>query len=199
MLFTDGNRIDLHLKSKDYMFATYKSDSLTTPLLDKDVCLPEISPASDKDYWTTMPKEDQYFSTCNNFWWGMQNVAKGIWREELPYAKQMFELNIRPGLNQMVSWWIGLQHEFEVSPGKMGNYFENLLPIKYWDMYRKTYSDSDYENTWEAVFIACDLFRVLATEVAKRLSFDYLHYDEHNMTEYLKGVRTLSKDAKRVL
>ncbi|MFS0672174.1 aminoglycoside 6-adenylyltransferase [Ornithinibacillus sp. 179-J 7C1 HS] len=198
MLFTDGNRIDLHIQTKEFMLTTYKKDSLTIPLLDKDSCLPEILPSSDSDYWTEKPSEAEYFSCCNDFWWCMQNVAKGLWRKELPYAKQMFELVIRPRLDQVVSWWIGMKHDFRISPGKMGKYFEKYLPYEYWRMYQNTYADGDYEKTWRAVFITCNLFRILAKEVAGELSFVYLARDDENMTKYLVKVSELPRDAKGI-
>ncbi|MBC5637382.1 aminoglycoside 6-adenylyltransferase [Ornithinibacillus sp. BX22] len=198
MLLTDGNRIDLHLQTKEFMLSTYQEDSLTISLLDKDGCLPEIPPATDKDYWITQPSEAEYFSCCNDFWWCIQNVAKGLWREELPYAKQMYELVIRPRLNQVVSWWIGMNHDYEISPGKMGKYFELYLPNEYWKMYRSTYTDGDYENTWDGVFITCELFRVLAKEVANHEAFHYVEKDGQNMMKYLTRVRALPKDAKDI-
>jgi aminoglycoside 6-adenylyltransferase len=42
MLFTDGNRIDLHIETKESMLKGYQNDKLTLPLLDKDNCLPSI-------------------------------------------------------------------------------------------------------------------------------------------------------------
>jgi aminoglycoside 6-adenylyltransferase len=198
MLFTDGNRIDLHIQTKDYMLPTFKTDSLTIPLLDKDGCLPTIPTSSDKDYWVKVPTEAEYFSACNDFWWCMQNVAKGLWREELPYAKEMFEGVIRPRLNEIVSWWIGMQHEFQISPGKMGKYYEKYLPKESWEMYRGTFAKGEYEDTWEAVFIASELFRKLAKDVANRLSLSYPDQDDKNMTRYLKRIRELPKDAKSI-
>jgi aminoglycoside 6-adenylyltransferase len=198
MLFTDGNRIDLHIQTTDYMLLTFKTDSLTMPLLDKDGCLPNIPTSSDKDYWITKPTEAEYFSACNDFWWCMQNVAKGLWREELPYAKEMFEGVIRPRINEIVSWWIGMQHDFQVSPGKMGKYYEKYLSKESWEMYRGTYAKGEYEDTWKAVFIACELFRKLAKDVANRLSLSYPDQDDKNMTSYLKRVRELPKDAKSI-
>ncbi|MEN2465118.1 aminoglycoside 6-adenylyltransferase [Ornithinibacillus sp. FSL M8-0202] len=198
MLFTDGNRIDLHLQTKEFMLTTYQADSLTIPLLDKDGWLPEIPPATDKDYWVKQPSEAEYFSCCNDFWWCIQNVAKGLWREELPYAKQMYELAIRPRLNQVVSWWIGMNHDYKISPGKMGKYFERYLPDEYWKMYRRTYTDGDYENTWDGLVITCELFRLLAREVANHESFHYVETDDQNMMKYLARVRALPKDAKDI-
>ncbi len=198
MLFTDGNRIDLQLKTKERMLEEYERDKLTVPLLDKDDILPAIPSPSDVDYHVQKPSKAAYDSYTNNFWWCAQNVAKGIWRDELPYAKQMFELTMRNALDNMVSWWIGIQTDFQVSVGKLGKYFKNFLPDTYWKMYKGTYSDADYTNMWESIFVTCELFRVLAKEVAAHLQFTYPLEDDQNMTTYLRQVRKLSHDATGV-
>jgi aminoglycoside 6-adenylyltransferase len=186
MLFTDGNRIDLHIETKESMLEGYVSDKLTVPLLDKDNCLPNISAPTDNDYHVKKPTEQLYLSCCNDFWWCLQNVAKGIWRDELPYTKQMFEHVIRPGLDEMISWWVGTKNGFQVSIGKMGKYLKTYLPESYWEMYKETYSDSNYENMWNSVFTACELFRVLAKDVAEYFQYTYEVKDDTNMTNYLE-------------
>lgn len=128
MLFTDGNRIDLHVETKASMLEGYGRDKLTVPLLDKDKCLPLIPAPSDIDFHVKRPTEQLYVSCCNDFWWCLQNVAKGIWRDELPYAKQMMEHIIRSRLDEMISWWIGFKQDFNISIGKMGKYIKNYLP-----------------------------------------------------------------------
>lgn len=198
MLFTDGNRIDLHIETKDAMIAEYGIDKLTVPLLDKDNILPLIPAPSDIDYQVKKPTEPMFFSCCNDFWWCLQNVAKGIWRDELPYAKQMFEYVIRARLDEMVSWWIGINHDFQVSTGKMGKSFKKYLPEPYWEMYEKTYSDHDYDNFWSSIFVTCELFRSLAADVADNLLFTYPMDDDKNMTEYLIHVRNLPADAREI-
>ncbi|MWC27678.1 aminoglycoside 6-adenylyltransferase [Paenibacillus sp. MMS18-CY102] len=198
MLFQDGNRIDLRIETKDLAIDRYLSDKLTIPLLDKDGCLPTIPASTDIGYHVTRPTEAQFMSNCNDFWWCLQNVAKGIWRDELPYAKKMFEYTTREQLDEMISWWIGMKHDFQVSTGKMGKYFNNFLPAAYWDMYQATYSGSSYEQMWDSIFVTCELFRTLATEVAGTMSFTYPHIDDANMTGYLKHVRNLPLDAEGV-
>lgn len=198
MLFTDGNRIDLHIEIKDSMLEGYTSDSLTVPLLDKDNCLPQIPPATDVNYWVKKPTEPQFIRNCNNFWWCMQNVAKGIWREELPYAKNMYECVVREMLDEMVSWWIGINHNFKLSTGKMGKYFKQFLPESYWNLYQGTYSDSNYDHLWNSVFKACDLFRILSKDVSNYFTFTYPTNDDKNMTQYLKHVRNLSQSASGI-
>jgi aminoglycoside 6-adenylyltransferase len=198
MLFTDGNRIDLHIETKESMQKGYVSDSLTIPLLDKDHCLPSIPPPTDIDYHVKRPTEAHYNSCTNNFWWCLQNVAKGLWRHELPYAKLMFVYTTRESLDEMISWWIGMHHDFEISTGKLGKYFKKYLPEAYWDMYEKTYSNSNIDNMWNSIFITCELFRILAQDVAKYFNFTYPNEDDKSMTTYLKHVRILPVDAKQI-
>ncbi|MFS0562313.1 aminoglycoside 6-adenylyltransferase [Terribacillus sp. 179-K 1B1 HS] len=198
MLFQDGNRLDLRLQTIEEMQNTYEADSLTVPILDKDGILPLIPPASDKDYHVRQPSEADYYACTNNFWWCLQNVAKGIWRRELPYAKQMFELVIRPCLDQMANWWIGCKHQFQVSPGKMGKYFKNYLPADYWQLYKSTYSDSDQEAFWRSIFTACTLFRLLALDVASHFSFPYADEEEKAMLLFLHTVKELPADAAAI-
>lgn len=188
MLFTDGNRIDLRLLVKEAMLEEYRKEKLTVLLLDKDNGMPQIPPPTDADYHVKRPTEPLYISCCNDFWWCLQNVAKGMGRDELPYVKQMFESVIRDQLDTMVAWWIGIQHDFKVSVGKMGKYYKNYLPESYYDMYKQTYSDSNYEHIWKSVFVTCDLFRALAQDVAKHSEFTYAVQDDTNMMEYLKRV-----------
>ncbi|MCZ0703038.1 aminoglycoside 6-adenylyltransferase [Natronobacillus azotifigens] len=199
MLFTDGNRIDLHIETKEFMLEGYVSDKLTVPLLDKDNMLPLIPAPTDIDYHVKKPTESMFVSCCNNFWWCLQNVAKGIWRDELPYSKQMFEYVIRQELDEMVSWWIGSKHDFHVSVGKMGKYFKQYLTESYWKMYEKTYSDHEYDNFWNSIFVTCELFRSLAEDVAKDLWFTYPIVEDTNMTKYLKSVRNLPSDAQEII
>jgi len=198
MLFKDGIRVDLRIETKESMLERYGRDKLTVPLIDKDDCLPIIPAPTDIDYQIKQPSEQLYRVCCNNFWWCLQNVAKGIWRDELPYAKQMFEQVIRPRLEEMIAWWVGTKNDFQVSIGKMGKYLKIYLPELYWDLYKETYSDSTYENVWNSVFTACELFRILAKHVAEHFGFTYENKDDTNMTHYLMQVRELPKEAKGI-
>jgi aminoglycoside 6-adenylyltransferase len=198
MLFTDGNRMDLRIGTRESMIDGFVKEKLSIPLLDKDHILPAIPAPTDVDYQVKRPEEPLYISCTNNFWWCLQNVAKGIWRDELPYAKLMFQYTTRDSLDRMVSWWIGTQYGFQVSTGKMGKYFKNYLPPSYWEMYKGTYSDSDYSHFWNSIFVTCELFRILSKDVAESLDFTYPYKDDENMTKYLIHIKNLSSDAKEI-
>ncbi|MCP3738037.1 aminoglycoside 6-adenylyltransferase [Rossellomorea sp. BNER] len=198
MLFKDGNRIDLHFETKEHMLGHYINDKLTLPLLDKDNSLPTIQEPTDVDYHVKKPTETMYLSCCNDFWWCQQNVAKSIWRDELPYAKFMMDCVIRNNLNRMVSWWIGTDNNFQVSTGKVGNYYKKQLPESYWNLYIATYSDGSYENMWDSLFIAGELFRMIANDIATYLSFSYPEHEDEAMSVYLRQVRYLPSNAKQI-
>ncbi|MBM7837270.1 aminoglycoside 6-adenylyltransferase [Alkalihalobacillus xiaoxiensis] len=189
MLFKDGNRLDLRLQTIEAMQETYGDESLTIPIIDKDELFPMIPKATDRDYHVPKPLEADFTCCVNNFWWCLQNVAKGLARNEHAYANGMFEGVVRVDLNQMVDWWIGCQYDFGVSTGKYGKYTPLYLPESLQKQYEKTYATGNSTEMWKAIYQAIQLFRQLAQEVAEQLDFTYEIEDDRNMTSYLKSVQ----------
>lgn len=190
MLFKDGTRIDLSIeKNNELGIKRYSDDKLTIKMLDKDDFLPDIPEPTDEDYHIKSPTIEKYRGCCNEFFWCLNNVAKGIARDELPYVMEMYNIYVRQQLNNMVEWYIGIITNFSVSAGKMGKYYKNYLPYEYYEAYKSTYSDSNYENIWNSIFTACDLFRTLAIFVSKHFNFVYNKQDDENMIIYLKQVK----------
>jgi aminoglycoside 6-adenylyltransferase len=130
MLFKDGNRIDLTIKIIDEAIDNFTKnyDKLTMVLLDKNNILPKCPPPTDIDYWIKKPTKEQYYAYCNDFWWCLNNVAKGIYRDELPYVMWMYNVIVRERLEKMVEWHIGTENNFSLSAGKQGKYFLKYLP-----------------------------------------------------------------------
>jgi len=197
MLFEDGNRIDLTIEIKEEAQKNFLNDKLTLLLLDKDNFLPKIPPPADEDYHVKRPTENQYIACCNEFWWCLNNAAKGIARDELPYAMEMFNRYVRDMLNKMTEWHIGIKTNFTVSAGKMGKYYKKLLEKDLWDMYCQTYSDGNYKNLWEAIFTGCKLFRILGLEVADFFHYEYLSKEDEGMMKYLNQVKKNADDTRQ--
>jgi aminoglycoside 6-adenylyltransferase len=189
MLFTDGNRIDLGIKVLDCALEDYLSDTLCIKLLDKDNILPDISESNDSLYHIKQPTKQQYDGCCNEFWWCLNNVAKGIARDQMPYAQRMYMQIVHIELEKMVEWYIAIQHDFLVSTGMWGKYFKKYLSPDLYEQYAKTYSDSNYENLWTAIFTACNLFRNIAKQVAMHLKCTYNQRDDDGIMGYLEKMR----------
>ena len=197
MQFTDGNRFDLSIYPL-HKLAEKCSDSLTVVLLDKDGRIGPLPPPSDRDYLPQPPTEKAFADCCNEFWWCSPYVAKGLWRGELPYAKCMLDEVVRTELMKMLRWHIGLQTGFQVNPGKLGKYFSKYLEPELWERFEKTYSGLGREETWEALFSMCDLFRQVAIPIAESYGFEYPFEDDRRVTAHLHHVRTLPQDAREM-
>jgi len=189
MLFKDGTRIDLTIMIKTAALENYFSDTLTVKLLDKDNILPEIPTSNDKNHWIKPPTKEQYRGCCNEFWWCLNNVAKGIVRKQLPYAMRMYMETVHKELERMTEWYIGINNDFSVSSGMWGRYFEKYLPQELYAMYVKTYSGGDFDELWEAVFTSCDMFRIIAPAVGDHLGYIYQKHEDDNTTDYMNKLK----------
>ena len=198
MQLADGNRIDLHVETIESAKENIFSDKLCKILLDKDGILPQIPEATDKDYWVKRPNIEEYIATCNEFLWCSNNIAKGLWREEIPYVQDMANFIVRKQLEKMLSWKIGIITRFSVSVGKSAKYMNKWLDKSDWESYLATYFSSNIEEIWESVMIMCDLFENTAIFVGKELGYEYNSLEGRKAKEFLKHVRQLSKDASEI-
>lgn len=197
MLFIGGNRIDLTFAAIENVDAIIENDSVGIALLDKDRILQDAKFTGSEIYWVSEPTKRAFENLCNSFWWILQNIAKGIKRRELPYAIKM--LNIARGdLDTVVSWYIGMNNEFKVSSGRMGKYFEKYLEKNLWSLYVSTFPSGSYEDIWKSLFSACDLYRLLATEIAHHFSYCYPYDDDKSMTTYLQRVKNLPDNLDKI-
>lgn len=196
--FADGNRLDLHVSTLEHVLKDIKEDRLCKILLDKDGCLPEMPEATDEDFWVNRPTEMQFLDTCNEFWWCLNNVAKGLWREEIPYVMDMMNHVVRPQLARLLEWKIGFETDFTVSVGKSGKYMDKWLDESMWHSYLSTYPCGEIKAVWDAVFIMCDLFDDVAREVSMRIGVEYNTVEARNSLKFLRDVQGLPKDAKDI-
>ncbi len=193
MQFTDGVRIDLTVQSVDYALRAIKDDKLCRILFDKENILPLIESATDRDYWVTRPTREQFTATCNEFWWCTNNIAKGLWRAEMPYVQDMTNYNVRTELVRMLDWKVGILTNWSVSTGKSSKYLYKWLSEEEWKAFLDTYFDGDINHAWKAVFKMCSLFKCVAQYVGEHLGYDYNENEGAAALHYLKHVYSLSK------
>ncbi|GAB4579970.1 MAG: aminoglycoside 6-adenylyltransferase [Anaerolineales bacterium] len=195
MQFMDGNRIDLTLYPVNNL-PKMARDSQSILLLDKDGIVVPFPPPSDRDYLPQPPTAKQFFDCCNEFWWLTPYVAKGLWREELTYAKTHLDDYMRSQLMKMLTWYVGIKTDFQKSPGKMGKYLDQFLEPELWALLLNTYSDASYAKNWDALEIMGQLFRRTAVPVAEHFGFEYPHEDDERVSAHVRHVRDLPKDAE---
>lgn len=195
MQFTDGNRLDLTLFPLDKL-DTLEEDSLSILLLNKNEIFTHLPRPNESQYLPKPPTAKQFADCCNEFWWASPYVAKGLWREEILYAKHMLDQVMREQLLEMLVWYIGVKTNFEVNTGKFSKHFEKFLEPALWEMLLRSYADADYQKTWVALFEMCALFRQTARVVAKVFDFEYPSGDDEKVSKYLALVQSLPPDAK---
>lgn len=194
MQFKDGNRLDLHVTLYDKAKSQLE---LYKVLVDKDGLFSVNEQINDEVYWIKKPSEDEFQCTCNEFWWCLDNVAKGLWRDEIPYVLDMLDFNIRPMLKRLIEWKIGIEYGFSISAGKSCKYMKTLSP-EYYQRFLKTYAIAEREAIWQAVFTMCDLLNEIAQWLADKLMYRYNREEAENCMQYLKDIVQLPADAKKI-
>lgn len=194
--FKDGNRLDLHVEpsGKEDIW----EDKLCVVLLDKDGKYADIPEPTDEDYRIKKPSEDEFRAACNEFWWCLNNAAKGLWREEIPFMHEMFYEWIHPQLIKLLNWKIGYETNFLISTGKSSKYMSQWLPEDVWNRFLKTYINGNINDIWDSLFIMCDLFNEIANELVIYYGFCYDAEEANASYGFLKHVYRLPKDATQI-
>lgn len=195
----DGNRIDLHVQTLSWSFRMLNEDKCFKILYDKDGCLLEAPEPSYDTYRVRRPSEREFLAVCNEFWWCLNNVAKGLWRKEVTYAQDMVNCHVRPQLITLLGWKAGVNTEFTCSPGKAGKYLYRFLSREEWDRLIGTYASGRVEEMWAAADGMCELFDETAEAVAEYLGFPYDKEEARASLEFFRRVRELPEDAKEVI
>jgi aminoglycoside 6-adenylyltransferase len=197
MQFADGNRIDLGIFPLS-MVEELEKDSLSLLLLDKDGILRNLAPASESSILPKPPTAKAFSDCCNEFWWLCPYVAKGLWREEIVYARHVLDFFMRDQLNRALVWHIGVKTGFQRNPGKFGRYFQQYLEPDSWNLLMSTYASSGYGETWEALFNMGKLFRKTAISLAEHFGYEYPFEDDQRVSAHLEHVRSLPRDAAEI-
>lgn len=198
MQFDDGVRIDLTAQTVAYAREHIHDDTLCRILLDKENILPEVPEATDESHYVKKPSQEQFRACINEFWWCSNNVAKGLWRMELPYVQDMTNFVVRKQLEKMLTWKAGVITDFSVSVGKSAKYIYRWIGEEEYLRYLDTYFDKDIEEAWDAVFIMCELFDSATEYVAKGLGYTYGAEEGRAAAAFLRHVHELPKDATEV-
>ena len=198
MQFDDGNRIDLHVESAAHAKEHICDDKLCRILLDKEHILPKIPDSTDEDYHVKKPSEAQFQACINEFWWCSNNLAKGLWREEIPYVQDMANFVVRKQLEKMLSWKVGIKTNFNVSVGKSAKYLYKWLSEEEYQRYLNTYFGGNTSDAWESILSMCDLFDSATEDVAEKLGYTYNAEEGKAAAAFLKHVKCLPRNAKEI-
>lgn len=162
-------------------------------LIDKDNLTKNIKAPTYQSIMIQKPDERKFRQLINDFWWDTTYVAKCLKRGDIFYAKFMSENILRTDyLVPLIEWYIANLHSWHnITTNKHGRLFKKYLPANIWKDIESTFSGSDIEENWIALFAFADLVHNLATDLALKLGFVYPEQLENDIRNYLSEVRAL--------
>ena len=188
MQFKDGLRIDLQYYPGNGN-TIYHGDSLSTILLDKEHIFKNQFAPSEETYIVRKPEGMEYVKEVNNFWWCMINVGKGIARNELTYSRYMYESIVRENFLHIVSWYVSLTHEWNINCGKFGKFLPKYTDKEMWKRIEKTYYTDTQEEFWKSIFQACELVKMIDSNLRKELRITKEQEDVEGIIRFLKKIQ----------
>lgn len=161
-------------------------------LVDKDGLAKKFPTPTFNDYVIQKPTEKEFQIMVNEFFWDTTYVPKNLLRDELPYAKYMFDGVIRFNyFEKMIEWYIGLKNDWSVSTDKHGRYFKRYLDKKMWSEYESTFAAADLEENWQAFFNMLGFFSKIAKEVADGLGYKYPEEFDKKVNAYCRSIKDI--------
>lgn len=188
--FTDGSRIDLSIIDLREMPQQARFDEPRVVLLDKDGYDVLRTNESEEAYYVRKPGEKEYKDTCNEFRWVSVYVAKGLCREQLYYAKYAYDVLAMRQFIKMLSWKVGVQHDFAVTVGAHGKYFKNDLDAQEMARFHGIFPGGEYADIWEKLYDFYDYFAELAAYVADALGFPFDAAETARVRAFLKAMQS---------
>ncbi len=193
VLFENQVRIDFQITSKSSIEAS-AYDSGFKVLVDKQGLTRGLYSPTFSEYIIKKPNREEYEALVNGFFWDVTYIAKYLWRDEIYFARYMFDSVIRfHQLCKIIEWYIGSQNNWAINTGKYGRFFKRYLDLGTWVEVESTFADANIENNWVALFNLIGLFRKLAKYVAGNLGYEYPTELDVRITEYCAEI----KDSKK--
>ena len=201
MVLRDGITLVINAIDKDTFLSRYNRENITEnvwigdtfqKLLDKDGDLPEIERLEEtQTLFSDVPSEEEFIGACNEFWWVMKTFAEYTLREELLSSMFYLNMSVRTLLNNMLRWYIYLKNGQPVDMGILDSKMENLLDEELFQIYKRTYPDSDYEHIWGAFDAVAELWNKAGTVVAEKAGFKYPKKTENVMLRFFKEIKDI--------
>src|SRR5712692_72051 len=86
-------------------------------LVDKDHLTQGLTPPTYTAHIPARPRNKEFQSLVEEFWWETTYVAKNLWRDELLPAKSALDFSLKlQGLRRVLEWRIELDHHWSWKP-----------------------------------------------------------------------------------
>ena len=184
MLFEDGNRIDLTLCPKDRIQEWVDSEAGFIVLEDEKGLFEPYS-SSPQRYWTNPASQTDFEKACNEFWWVLAYVVKGICRNQIIYATDHLYGICQQELLKVLAWQV-VSDRGKVDIGKNYKYLFNYLPAEKEKEFSNLLDFSSKEKITQSLFATMQLFHREAQAFSLKTGFPYDKEIAEKMIQYAK-------------
>lgn len=199
VLYEDHVKVDFKLYQKSEFIKEVQEETLPEDwdvgykvLVDKDELTKYLKAATHRAIMIQKPTPERFHQLINDFWWDTTYVAKCLKRDEIFYAKFMMEDVIRTDyLVPLLEWYIASENKWKnITTNKHGRLFKRYLSPELWKKVETTFSGSNIEENWEALFSYADLFHEIGIDLATKINTDYPEEMEYKVRKYLNEIRS---------
>ncbi|MBK1895328.1 AadS family aminoglycoside 6-adenylyltransferase [Chryseobacterium paridis] len=198
VLYEDHVKVDFKLYQKSEFIKEVEEETLPEDwdvgykvLIDKDGLTKDLKDPTYQSIMIQQPTPERFQQLINDFWWDTTYVAKCLKRDEIFYTKFMTEDVIRTDyLVPLLEWYIASEHGWNnITTNKHGRLFKKYLSPELWKKVEATFSGSDIEENWKALFVCADLVHEIGIDLAGKLSIDYPLGLENKVRKYLLEIK----------
>lgn len=183
-IYSDGFKLDFGFQS--VLAAKYANEmSLYKIYVDKDNILPKPEVSDERKFYVKKPSKEEVLERINTFFFDTSYVVKALARNEMFFEKYMEQV-LKKKIFKLLSWYIGIKHDFKVNIGSVGRYFKQYLSNEEWNMLLDTYPDSNKNNCARALIASYDFVRYLGKYICDYMDCEYPYEHEQNMLDYCK-------------
>ncbi|NSL87698.1 aminoglycoside 6-adenylyltransferase [Chitinophaga sp. Mgbs1] len=199
VIYEDYTKIDFLIYSVEKFREQASADTLYEDwdigyevLLDKDRLTAGMQAPTHRVFNIRKPSQEEFAYVFNDFLFCTTYVAKCLWRDELFYARFVAEQIMRfESFQKMIEWYIGSQHNWNVSTNKYGRLFKRYLSPGMWKKIEATFAGADIAGNWNALFAYVDVAGELGRELAQQLGYSYPDAVEEKIRKYLLEVKKM--------
>lgn len=197
VLYDDEVKVDFKLYSKHKFVEQIIQNQLPEDwdigykvLIDKNGITQKMHKPTYRVSIIKKPTEKDFQQTVKDFWWDTTYVAKCLKRDEIFYAKFMSETIIRTAyIIPIIEWYIAVQHDWNITTNKHGRLFKKYLSADMWRKTEETFSGSNIEDNWNALFAMTGLVSKIGIQLAEELGYQYPTKLETDIQNYLNSLR----------
>lgn len=181
-IYSDGFKLDFGFQ--DVSLAKYANDmELYKVYVDKDHIVPKPEVTDDRKFFVKKPLEQEYQDILRDFFFDSSYVIKTIYREEVTFNQYMMYI-LHKKINQLLTWYVGTKHNFNVNVGVYNRYIKQYLTKEEWKMLEQTYSNADKQSTYQALLDSFTFVHYLGVRIADMHGFTYPQKHEDDMLDY---------------